>query len=94
MTTGENLVVTWDNVVAQITAWMGHVRYHDGAASHVIEDHEGTPVYSGIGVIDVAASVITVPANRRDEFCDRVRYWYGGCINLEESRAIDPKLLK
>lgn len=83
MTTGENVVVTMDNAQDIVTAWMAETYYADGTAESVIAS------FGGIGL-----DVQTVPnlgANRAD-FCDKLRYYYGACVNLRESKAVDPKL--
>lgn len=89
MTTGENLVVTWNNINETCIAWKAHVRYDAGSFEREVVRHGG---HHTIGEVteDMTA---TIPTDRRDDFCERVRYWYGGCINLEQSRAIDPRLL-
>lgn len=92
MTTGENLAVTWDNIVATCTSWIAHPRYDAGSFGREVVRHGGMYLYDG-DVPNVVDSVTTIPTGRRDDFIERVRYWYGGCINLEESRAIDPKKL-
>lgn len=86
MTTGENLSVDWSNIVDVCTAWMAHPRYDEGSFYREVIRHGGYEVPLG----SVADCVATIPVDRRDDFCERVRYWYGGCINLEESRAIHP----
>lgn len=88
-TTGEDLVVTWDNIVATCTSWMAHPRYDAGSFTREVVRHGGYTLVD----VDVAADVATIPVPRRDDFVERVRYWYGGCINLEQSRAIHPSKL-
>lgn len=87
-TTGENLVVTWDNIVDTCTAWEAHARYSPGSFETVVNDHAGY-VLTGATVADALA---TIPTLQRDDTCESVRYWYGACINLDESNATDPRL--
>jgi len=85
MTTGENVVVTWDNAQTTLDAWQLE-RYYDkpdGAQRLIVE-------FGGAYGLDVE----TVPDvhTNRDDFCEKLRYYYGASINLRESKAMNPKL--
>lgn len=85
MTTGENVVVTWANAQATLDAWQLE-KYYDapnGAEKLVA-------AYGGVYGTDVE----TVPdvGENRNDFCEKLRYYYGASINLRESKAVDPKL--
>lgn len=89
MTTGETVEVTWDNAQDTLDAWQAEAYYAPGAAERLID------AYGGKGS---TLQVSTVPATRngntsnRDDFCESLRYAYGACINLRQSKAVDPKL--
>lgn len=79
-TTGENVVVTMDNAQEILDAWQT-LEYYDGGAEALIAQHGG-----------VGLDVDTVPdvGSKRDDFCEALRYRYGACINLGQSRAVHP----
>lgn len=81
-TTGENVIVTADNMQQCLDAWQTEEYYHDGAAEALVTSH------GGIGL-----DTNTIPMQRVEDFCEKLRYNYGACINLRLSRAIDPKKL-
>lgn len=83
MTTGENIVVTWANAQASLDAWQTQEYYTTGTAESLIAS------FGGIGL-----DVETVPDRgaNRDDFCEKLRYYYGACLNLSQSRAVDPKV--
>lgn len=85
MTTGENVVVTWANAQTTLDAWQLETYYNkpDGAQRLIVE-------YGGKYGLDVT----TVPdmGSNRDDFCEKLRYYYGASINLRESKALDPKV--
>jgi hypothetical protein len=87
MTTGENVVVTWANAQTTLNAWIGETYYTPGEAERVINE------YGGMGD---SLDVNTVPdrGSNRDDFCDKLRHYYGACINLRESKGINPKLMQ
>lgn len=82
MTTGETVVVTWANAQATLDAWQQE-EYYAGNAANLVE------AWGGIGL-----DVETIPdaGTRRAGFMEELRYRYGACINLRQSRAIHPKL--
>lgn len=84
-TTGENVVVTWDNAQTTLDAWQLETYYNepDGAQRLIVE-------YGGVYGLDVE----TIPdvETRRDDFCEKLRYYYGASINLRQSKALDPKV--
>lgn len=85
MTTGENVVVTWDNAQTTLDAWQLETYYNkpDGAQRLIVE-------FGGTYGLDVN----TVPdvGTNRDDFCEKLRYYYGASINLRQSKAMDPKV--
>lgn len=85
MTTGENVVVTWANAQTTLDAWQTETYYNkpDGAQRLIVE-------YGGKYGTDVE----TVPdvGTNRDDFCEKLRYYYGASINLRESKALNPKV--
>lgn len=85
MTTGENVVVTWDNAQDTLNAWQLETYYNkpDGAQRLIVE-------YGGKYGLDVN----TVPdvGTNRDDFCEKLRYYYGASINLRQSKALNPKV--
>lgn len=84
-TTGENVVVTWDNAQTTLDAWQTETYYNkpDGAQRLIVE-------FGGVYGLDVE----TVPdvGSNRDDFCEKLRYYYVTCINLRQSKALDPKV--
>lgn len=84
MTTGEDVVVTWANAQATLDAWMQAEYYATGTAESLINSFGGN---------GDSLDVETVPDRgaNRDDFCEKLRYYYGSCINLSQSRAMDPK---
>lgn len=84
-TTGETIVVTWANVQASLNAWMQEEYYASGTAEDTIN------AFGGMGA---SLDVETVPDRNanRDDFCEKVRYYYAACINARQSRAVDPKV--
>lgn len=80
-TTGEDVVVTMANAQVALDAWQLE-EYYDGSAQRLVER------YGGIGL-----DVETVPEFHQSDFCEALRYSYGACINLRQSRAVDPKKL-
>lgn len=87
MTTGENVVVTWENAQASLDAWQLETYYDkpDGAQRLIVQ-------FGGKYGTDVETVPHGVSGTNRDDFCEALRYRYGASINLRESKAMNPKV--
>lgn len=84
-TTGDLIVVNWANAQEALDAWQLEIYYNkpDGAQRLIVE-------FGGVYGLDIE----TIPdvETRRDDFCEKLRYYYGASINLRQSKALDPKV--